>query len=121
MYNRSLQELKNMRGLSIKDTPYDFMGLTELAGNLFRVTQTAERLKSTPAIGLRNAQRTANTVGREVRAMMIQNSGGIAPENLPVEANINVVKRQLRGAAKEMKKLDNPKKKKTKQPPPNSD
>lgn len=56
MYNRSLQDLKQMRGLGEKDTPCDFMGLTELAGNLFRVTQTAERLKQTPNIGLRNAQ-----------------------------------------------------------------
>ena len=110
MYNRSLQELKQMRGLGEKDTPYDFMGLTELAGNLFRVTQTAERLKQTPNIGLRSAQRTAHNVGAEVRGMMIHNSGQ-PPEALPVEANIKDVKRQLRNTAKEMKKLDAPKKK----------
>jgi DNA-damage-inducible protein D len=110
MYNRSLQELKQMRGLGDKDTAYDFMGLTELAGNLFRVTQTAERLKQTPNIGLRNAQRTAHTVGSEVRGMMIHNSGK-PPEALPVETNIKDVKRQLRNTAKEMKKLDAPAKK----------
>ncbi|WP_314324433.1 damage-inducible protein D [Comamonas aquatica] len=110
MYNRSLQELKQMRGLGEKDTAYDFMGLTELAGNLFRVTQTAERLKQTPNIGLRNAQRTAHTVGAEVRGMMIHNSGK-PPEALPVETNIKDVKRQLRNTAKEMKKLDAPPKK----------
>lgn len=31
-----------------KEVAYDFMGLTELAGNLFRVTQTAERIKHNP-------------------------------------------------------------------------
>lgn len=110
MYNRSLQELKQMRGLGEKDTAYDFMGLTELAGNLFRVTQTAERLRQTPNIGLRNAQRTAHSVGAEVRGMMIHNSGK-PPEALLVEANIKDVKRQLRNTAKEMKKLDAPAKK----------
>jgi DNA-damage-inducible protein D len=105
MYNRSLRELKQMRGLNDKDTPYDFMGLTELAGNLFRVTQTAEKLRSTPDIGLRNAQQTAKRVGQDVRKMMIQNSG-IAPEVLPMEQNIKDVKRDLRYTAKEMKKLD---------------
>ncbi|MGE8400071.1 MAG: damage-inducible protein D [Delftia tsuruhatensis] len=116
MYNRSLQDLKKMRGLGEKDVAYDFMGLTELAGNLFRVTQTAERLKQTPNIGLRNAQRTAYTVGSEVRGMMIQNSGR-PPEALPVEASINVVKREIRNTAKQMKKLDAPAKK-TKSPKP---
>lgn len=110
MYNRSLQELKQMRGLGEKDVAYDFMGLTELAGNLFRVTQTAERLKQTPDIGLRNAQRTAHSVGSDVRGMMIHNSGK-PPEALPVETNIKDVKRQLRNTAKEMKKLDAPAKK----------
>lgn len=107
MYNRSLRELKEMRGLGEKDTPYDFMGLTELAGNLFRVTQTAEKLRGTPGIGLRNAQRTASQVGQDVRKMMIQNSG-VAPEALPIEQNIKDVKKGLRNTAKQMKKLDAP-------------
>jgi len=42
--------------------------------------------------------------------MMIHNSGK-PPEALPVEANIKDVKRKLRNTAKEMKKLDAPKKK----------
>ena len=108
MYNRSLRDLKTMRGLGDKDVAYDFMGLTELAGNLFRVTQTAEKLRGTPNIGLRNAQQTAKQVGQDVRKMMIQNSG-MAPEALPMEQNIKDVKRGLRNTAKEMKKLDAPK------------
>ncbi len=59
---------------------------------------------------MRNAQRTAHDVGSEVRGMMIHNSGK-PPEALPVEANIKDVKRKLRNTAKEMKKLDAPKKK----------
>ena len=112
MYNRSLRELKQMRGLGEKDTAYDFMGLTELAGNLFRVTQTAEKLRGTPNIGLRNAQNTAKQVGQDVRRMMTQNSG-VAPEALPLEQNIKDVKKGLRNTAKEMKKLDTPATKKS--------
>ena len=112
MYNRSLQDLKQMRGLGQNDTPYDFMGLTELAGNLFRVTQTAEKLRGTPDIGLRLAQQTARQVGQDVRRLMIQNSG-VAPEALPIEQNIKDVKKGLRNTAKEMKKLDAPKKPRT--------
>ena len=112
MYNRSLRELKQMRGLGEKDTAYDFMGLTELAGNLFRVTQTAEKLRGTPNIGLRNAQNTAKQVGQDVRRMMTQNSG-VAPEALPLEQNIKDVKKGLHNTAKEMKKLDTPATKKS--------
>ncbi|RIQ51072.1 damage-inducible protein D [Bordetella avium] len=105
MYNMSLRDLRQAKGLSDKDIAYDFMGLTELAGNLFRVTQTAESLKQTPDVGLRLASQTARSVGFEVRQMMIRNSG-VAPENLPVEKNLNDVKKQLRSTAREMKKLD---------------
>lgn len=107
MYNRSLRDLKQLRGLGERDTAYDFMGLTELAGNLFRVTQTAEKLRTTPGVGLRSAQATARQVGQEVRRMMIDNSG-MAPEALPVEENIKNVKKGLRHTAKELKKLDAP-------------
>lgn len=105
MYNMSLRDLKETKGLGTKDTAYDFMGLTELAGNLFRVTQTAEKLKNMPNVGLRVATTTARSVGSDVRNMMIQNSG-VAPELLPVEKNVNEVKKQLRSTAREMRKLD---------------
>ncbi len=105
MYNMSLRDLKAKKGLGEKEVAYDFMGLTELAGNLFRVTQTAEKLKSMPNAGLRVATTTAKAVGTDVRKMMIQNSG-IAPELLPTEKNVNEVKKQLRSTAREIKKLD---------------
>lgn len=111
MYNRSLRELKALRGLAEKDVPYDHMGLTELAGNLFRVTQTAEKLRTTPNAGLPAAKHTAHTVGAEVRRMMINNSG-VAPEFLPPAEDITTVKRGLKQTAKAMGKLDKPTKKK---------
>ncbi|PIG09488.1 damage-inducible protein D [Comamonas sp. 26] len=111
MYNRSLRDLKALRGLSDKDTPYDHMGLTELAGNLFRVTQTSEKLRTQPNVGLPTAKNTAQTVGADVRRIMINNSG-IAPEALPPAEDIRNVKRGLKQTAKAMGKLDKPTKKK---------
>jgi DNA-damage-inducible protein D len=110
MYNMSLQNLKSYKGVSDdKAVIYDVMGLTELAGNLFRVTQTAERIKSQSVSGLNNLSQTAQQVGGEVRKMMVNNSG-ITPENLAIEDNISNVKKQLKSANREMIKIDKPKK-----------
>ena len=38
-------KLAEKRGIA-KDKLYDYMGRTELAANLFRVTQTEERIKN---------------------------------------------------------------------------
>lgn len=110
MYNMSLSELKRYKQIpDDKRTLYDFMGNTELAGNWFRVTQTAERIKSKNVKGLNALQNTASQVGKEVRDMMIKNSG-IAPEHLELETDIKDVKKALEGANKEMIKYDKPKK-----------
>ena len=44
MYNMSLPELRAHRGIT--DTPLNYMGKTELAANLFRITQTEEKIKN---------------------------------------------------------------------------
>lgn len=114
MYNMSLSQLKQHKGIDQKLTAYNFMGLTELAGNLFRVTQTAERIKNSDGVGINHVSETARAVGKEVRDMMIKNSG-TTPESLPVESNVDDVKRGIKKVAKEMAKIDSPKpKKKTK-------
>lgn len=46
MYNMSTNELRSFKGSDPKQTLYDFMGLTELAANTFRITQTSERIKN---------------------------------------------------------------------------
>lgn len=109
MYNMSLADLRNYKGLkTTRKTPpvlYDYMGLTELAGNLFRVTQTSERMKAHHVQGLSQSAKAAEEVGREVRNMMIKNSGE-KPENLPLEEDIKSVKNQLRRVSRGMIKHD---------------
>jgi DNA-damage-inducible protein D len=109
MYNMSLADLMHYKGVDPKKTLYDFMGLEELAGNLFRVTQTTARVKAKGVRGLPALQDTASRVGREVRTMMISNSG-VPPERLAIADNITVVKRRLKSANKAMTKLDRPRK-----------
>lgn len=112
MYDLSLQQLIKHKGAILEKgrTLYDFMGKTELAANLFRVTQTAERIKSVGAKNVRQLSSTAQEVGQEVRGIMLKSSG-VAPENLPLEEDLKTVKSRIKSAAKEMKKLDSPKKK----------
>jgi DNA-damage-inducible protein D len=106
MYNMSLDELKTYKGASThKGTLYDLMGITELAANTFRVTQTAERLKHTNAMGLKQATTVAHQVGTEVRNVMIRSSG-TKPEDLPIEEDMNSVKKGIKSTQREMKKLD---------------
>lgn len=118
MYNLSLQQLIARKGAVLPSgrTLYDFMGKTELAGNLFRVTQTAERIRNTGASGLAQLSETAQDVGQEVRDIMLRSSG-VAPENLPLDEDLSQVKRRLKSAAKKMQRLDTPPKKKKKKAP----
>jgi DNA-damage-inducible protein D len=105
MYNMSLKQLMAHKGVNPKQVLYDFMGLDELAGNLFRVTQTAARINTTGARGLPALQSTAREVGHEVRSIMTKN-GGTAPERLAVAEDITGVKKRLKSANREMKKMD---------------
>lgn len=107
MYNLSLQQLIKHKGATVEKgrTLYDFMGKTELAANLFRVTQTAERVKNVGATGVTQLSITAHEVGKEVRGIMLRSSG-VAPESLPLEEDLTKIKGRLKSANKEMKKLD---------------
>lgn len=60
----------------------DHMGSTELAANLFRATQTEEKLRRDQVSGKTAANRTHQQVGEKVRKT-IQELGGTLPEALP--------------------------------------
>lgn len=113
MYNMPLKQLQEYKGAENGKTLYDFMGITELAANTFRVTQTAERMKRNNVKGINESANTAKEVGKEVRSIMLKSSG-IAPENLPLEGDISSVKKQIKSTNTKMKKLDgkSPKEKK---------
>lgn len=81
------------------------MGSTELAANLFRATQTEEKLKRENIKGKYKANQTHFEVGKKVRKT-IQEIGGTMPEHLPVANSIKKLSKN-----DETKKLD-PKNKK---------
>jgi DNA-damage-inducible protein D len=93
------------KGLKKSENILDHMGSTELAANLFRATQTEEKLKRENIQGKYKANQTHFEVGKKVRKT-IQEIGGTMPEHLPVA---NSIKKLVKND--EMKKL-NPKKKK---------
>ena len=82
----------------------DHMGSTELAANLFRATQTEEKLKRENIKGKTNANNAHYEVGAKVR-QTIKELGGTMPENLPTP------EKSIKKIEKEQKKLATPEKK----------
>lgn len=61
------------------------MGSTELAANLFRATQTDEKLRKEKILRKEAANQTHYEIGRKVR-QTIKEIGGTLPEDLPTPA-----------------------------------
>ncbi len=80
----------------------DHMGSTELAANLFRATQTEEKLRRDGIKGKQQANQTHFAVGQKVR-QTIEELGGTMPEDLPTpERSI----KQLESAQGKLPKKD---------------
>lgn len=76
------KEIHARKGLKPNQKILDHMGSTELAANLFRATQTDEKLRRENIRGKEAANRTHYEVGKKVR-QTIAELGGTMPENLP--------------------------------------
>lgn len=76
------KDIKARKGLSKNENILDHMGSTELAANLFRATQTEEKLRRENVKGKTNANNTHYVVGKKVR-QTIKELGGTMPEDLP--------------------------------------
>lgn len=76
------KEIHARKGLKKGQNILDHMGSTELAANLFRATQTDEKLRRENIRGREAANRTHFEVGRKVR-QTIKELGGTMPEDLP--------------------------------------
>lgn len=70
------------KGLKKSQKILDHMGSTELAANLFRATQTEEKLRREKIQGKEKANKTHFEVGKKVR-QTIKELGGTMPEKLP--------------------------------------
>lgn len=87
-------DIKARKGLKKNQNILDHMGSTELAANLFRATQTDEKLRRENIHGKAAANRTHLEVGKKVR-QTIKDLGGTMPEDLPTpEKNIKQLERE---------------------------
>jgi DNA-damage-inducible protein D len=97
-----VRDLRSRKGLKKSQQILDHMGSTELAANLFRATQTEDKLRRERISGKEQANRTHYEVGAKVR-QTIQEIGGTMPENLPPAESIKKLE------AKKRKQLKAPK------------
>ena len=99
----TVADIHRKKGLKDKEKILDFMGSTELIANLFRISQTEEKLKidkdSTPA----QANETHYQIAEKIRGAMVE-MGTTLPENLPTpEKSMQIIERE------EIRKLRNSK------------
>lgn len=78
----SAKDIQQRKGLKKSENILDHMGSTELAANLFRATQTEEKLRRDQIQGKELANAVHYQVGRKVR-QTIKELGGTMPEDLP--------------------------------------
>jgi len=82
--------IHTQKGLKKSQHILDHMGSTELAANLFRATQTEDKLRKDDIQGKKEANKTHFEIGKKVRKT-IEEIGGTMPENLPVAENITSI------------------------------
>ncbi|MDD2217336.1 MAG: DNA damage-inducible protein D [Eubacteriales bacterium] len=101
----TVSDIHTRKGLKKNDKILDYMGSTELIANLFRISQTEEKLKRDEVSTVEAANNTHYEVGEKIRKAIIE-MGATLPEDLPVpEKNIQTIERE------EIRKLRNSKKK----------
>ena len=99
----TVADIHTRKGLKDKEKILDFMGSTELVANLFRISQTEEKLKLDQTSSAVEANNTHYQIAEKIRNAMVA-MGTTLPENLPTpEKSIKVIERE------EIKKLRNSK------------
>ena len=93
-YIEGLAKCYDRKGLTARQKILDYMGSTELIANLFRISQTKEKLRKDRVEGAEAAIKVHYSVGKEVRSA-IEKIGGTMPEDLPVpEKSIQQIEKE---------------------------
>ena len=94
------KQIHERKGLKKSQNILDHMGSTELAANLFRATQTDEKLRRDNIQGKAAANKTHFDVGQKVRKT-IEELGGTMPEDLPTpEKSIKQIEKETKRIGK---------------------
>ena len=97
----TVDDIHRKKGLEPREKILDFMGSTELIANLFRISQTEEKLRRDGVDTASEANLTHNVVGSEVRDA-IRRVGGTMPEDLPTPSkSISQVEKEQVSAMKQ--------------------
>lgn len=99
-----VDDIHKRKGLEVGQKILDYMGSTELIANLFRISQTEEKLRKDEVSSAKTATATHYMVGKEVRGA-IKKIGGTMPEDLPTpEKSIQQVEKEQLERLKEKAK-----------------
>lgn len=99
-------DIHERKGLTKNQRILDHMGSTELAANLFRATQTEDKLRRENIQGKTNANRIHFEVGRKVRET-IKELGGTMPEDLPTPESIKKLENRQKRLAQKQNPMKN--------------
>ena len=103
LYNgESADDIAKRKGLRYREDILDNMGSDELSANLFRISQTNQKLKNDNISNEDDAKNTHYYVGSKVR-QTIKELGGTMPENLPTpEKSLKVLGKKNRNGVIEV-------------------
>ena len=83
LYNgETADDIAKRKGLRYREDILDNMGSDELIANLFRISQTEQKLKRDNVKGESKANRTHYNMGKDIREF-IAKQGGTMPEDMP--------------------------------------
>ena len=89
-----VDDIHKRKELEVGQKILDYMGSTELIANLFRISQTEEKLRKDQVKGAEIATGVHYNVGKEVRTA-IEKIGGTMPEDLPTpEKSIQQIEKE---------------------------
>lgn len=89
-----VDDIHKKKNLEVGQKILDYMGSTELIANLFRISQTEEKLRKDEVDNAQLATSIHYSVGKEVRGA-IEKIGGTMPEDLPTpEKSIQQIERE---------------------------
>lgn len=97
LYGMNAKELALNKNLG-KDKILDRAGTTELAANLFRITQTDDKLQNELASGKTIGEQKADSIHFMIDGKVrqtIKDIGGTMPENLPPEVHIKEIEKKV--------------------------
>ena len=89
-----VDDIHKRKHLEVGQKILDYMGSTELIANLFRISQTEEKLRKDEVDNAQTATSIHYSVGKEVRSA-IEKIGGTMPEDLPTpEKSIQEIEKE---------------------------